>query len=589
MAFDEYLFGKVSNFLRNRKKASAEAEQRKIYLESIRPRLLVLARAITGEAIEIFPAEREGGFKGLNFFLPVSFSLLPTQDQNLSFYFFRIVYLSVQRKLFLNGYGEQEITDQEAYEKAKQCSGQVLEKMAEEYPIARELYDGFLQVLGNTSDPNQVTGTTWLYGKWMKDSLTAETPADLQNSNSDLAANRANKPTTTIQAKPAEEVKLIQVDKKQQEDYVLTHNFEKVETADEFSGVWRDFDGDDSLKDHADALDELNLKTVVRTDDVAHSVYQADFIENAGIAEVATDDTKTQFISYPEWNYAKQNYYPEHCKLFPRLQSEKDPDYYNRTISDHRSTLMMLRKLLTNVNNKKQQFRRQTQGNEFDIDAVTDLFVDVHSGKTPEEKVYLSSRKKLKDISILLLLDASLSSDSYAAGNRVIDVEKQVSILFGEMLHDFNIDFSINYFNSRTRNYTSYTTVKGFDENWDSAKYKIGAVQPNGYTRIGTALRHSASLLNARDARSKWLILISDGKPNDFDRYEGRYGISDVKQALREMHANDISYYALAIEKQARYYLPQMFGSNHYQILTTPVELLKSLARLYERIRYQTG
>ena len=32
---------------------------------------------------------------------------------------------------------------------------------------------------------------------------------------------------------------------------------------------------------------------------------------------------------------------------------------------------------IANVNNKLQQQRRQIQGSEFDIDAVTDLFVDI--------------------------------------------------------------------------------------------------------------------------------------------------------------------------------------------------------------------
>ncbi|MCB0697573.1 MAG: VWA domain-containing protein, partial [Chitinophagaceae bacterium] len=103
-----------------------------------------------------------------------------------------------------------------------------------------------------------------------------------------------------------------------------------------------------------------------------------------------------------------------------------------------------------------------------------------------------------------------------------------------------------------------------------------------------TALRHSGALLDKRNAKNKWVILISDGKPNDFDKYEGKYGINDVKQALRELKQKNINSYALAIEAQAKYYLPQMFGQNHYQILTTPVELLNSLVKLYEKLKYQS-
>jgi nitric oxide reductase NorD protein len=91
--------------------------------------------------------------------------------------------------------------------------------------------------------------------------------------------------------------------------------------------------------------------------------------------------------------------------------------------------------------------------------------------------------------------------------------------------------------------------------------------------------------LDQRSTKNKWIILISDGKPNDYDRYEGQYGVNDVKQALKELHDREIHAFALAIEAQARYYLPQMFGQNHYQILTTPQELLTAMIKLYTKIK----
>jgi nitric oxide reductase NorD protein len=304
--------------------------------------------------------------------------------------------------------------------------------------------------------------------------------------------------------------------------------------------------------------------------------------------ESAESESNGPFIHYDEWDYTKRAYKNDFCKVYPKTQLKTDVSYYKKTLNENRSTLVGLRKMLTTVNNKYQQQRRQTQGEEFDIDAITDLFIDVKSGHTPSEKIYLSKRKKEKDLSILLLLDISLSSDGYAAGNRVIDVEKQVSILFGEILNEFNIDFSIDCFYSKTRNHSSYLGLKNFDEHWDTAKYRIGAIEPSGYTRIGAALRHSGALLDKRETKNKWVILISDGKPNDYDKYEGKYGVNDVKQALRELNERQINSYALAIEAQAKYYLPQMFGQNHYQILTTPVELLQSMVKLYEKIKHQS-
>jgi nitric oxide reductase NorD protein len=167
-----------------------------------------------------------------------------------------------------------------------------------------------------------------------------------------------------------------------------------------------------------------------------------------------------------------------------------------------------------------------------------------------------------------------------------MDVEKQMVILFGEVLNEHFVDFQIDGFYSKTRNNTTYITLKSFDESWQKSKMRIGAIQPSGYTRIGPALRHATALLNKRAKRKKWIILLSDGKPNDYDRYEGKYGIEDVKQALREMGADGINNFALAIEEHAKYYLPQMFGKNHYNILSSPMEMVNSLAKLYERIEH---
>lgn len=579
---DEYLVGKLFKIIKKSKKENPEISARTIFLDTIKPKLTIISRAITGNPIEIFPADREGGFKDNNFFLPISFSELDTKEKNLSFYFYRILYLSIQQRLDLNWKNEEQ-NNIISQQKAAETSTDVLKILFEEFPNTKEVHDELVVLY---SDKPKVD-VSFLYGKWMQNQSDTTSENILHNFDDTVKAASENKLITTLKAKAVEEVKTIELDKKQQEDYVLLHNFEKVETADEFNGNWRDFDGSDELEDHQEALEELNMKFTVRVDDTAHSVYQADFIENSTLSESGQTDQKGHHITYDEWDFSKQKYKPDFCKVYPKTQIKTDAAYYKKTINKNASILLGLRKILTNVNNKMQQQKRQNQGDEFDIDAITDLYVDVHSKRTPSENIYISNRKKEKDLSILILLDVSLSSDSYANGNRVIDVEKEVSILFGEILNEFNIDFSIDSFYSKTRNYSTYVTLKDFDENWSIAKNKIGAIEPSGYTRIGAALRHAGARMDKRNTKNKWVILISDGKPNDYDKYEGKYGINDVKQALRELNEKNINSYALAIEAQAKYYLPQMFGQNHYQILTTPVELLQSLVKLYEKIKHQ--
>ncbi len=588
MALDEYLYGKIANYFKRRKKTSVEADKITVKLQDIKPRLTLFARAVTGKPIAIYTAEREGGYKNNNFFLPKHVNFLPTYEENLSFYLFRVLFLSIQKNLNFNWNDSQEHSLVESQQKAFQTAPKVLSVLFEEFPLTQQLHQDFKKYFSQLKTPKKPADYTFLYGKWMKNERDFSTEETLKNINQKAKKAIAEEIKTILKANAVEEVVTLQVDKKQQEDYVFTHNFEKVDTAEEWEGGWRDFDGDDDLNTHSNALEELNMKYTVRVDDSVHSVYEAEFVENITIQESSEIASEDYFIQYDEWDYSNQAYKNNFCKVFPKPITETNVIYYKKTLRENASTLLGLRKMLTNVNNKYRQLRRQTQGEEFDLDALVDLYTDVHSGHTPSEKIYLSKRKKEKDISILMLLDVSLSSDGYAAGNKVIDVEKQVSILFGEILNEFQVDFSIDCFHSKTRNFTTYQTIKGFDESWDKAKFKVGAIQPQGYTRIGAALRHSGALLDTRDTKNKWVILLSDGKPNDYDRYEGKYGINDVKQALRELNGRNINSYALAIEAQAKYYLPQMFGQNHYQILTSPVALLESLVKLYEKIKHQS-
>jgi Nitric oxide reductase activation protein len=186
------------------------------------------------------------------------------------------------------------------------------------------------------------------------------------------------------------------------------------------------------------------------------------------------------------------------------------------------------------------------------------------------------------------LLDQSLSTDGYVENHRIIDLEKEALIVLGDVLKDIPIYISIAGFYSITRNQIYFNLIKDFKEPWDNAFKKIGAIQPQGYTRIGAAIRHANSLLNQFSYAQKWIILLSDGKPNDYDKYEGKYGIFDIQQAIREGRKNQIHFFGIALEKEAKYYLPLMFGQNHYKILDHPNHLFETLTTLILKISHQT-
>ncbi len=583
MEADQFIFKKVIDLFKSLKKADPGVLGKTADLEVLNGRLTLIATALCGKKIEVFPAEQEGGHKDIFFYLPVSFSKLPSLEGNIRFYIFRIVFLSIQFEKEPNQVSS-DISLKESRLLIKADAGKIIEIMEKDFPSVAGFYHSIKDLFGTESKKSAKIPDYWLYGKYMNSSgEDGNRPS--RGGDSDSSGQQNLNPTTEIKSKPVEEAEVINVDKKTQQDYVMNHNFEKVDTAEEFKGVWRNFDGDDSLEKDSEALNELNLKHMVRTDDEVHSVYQADFRDLQGIAESANKEDDGRHICYDEWSYQKKQYKPDYCKVYLKTINGGNLDYAASALKENAATLNGLRRKFAQIHQKRQIVRRMPDGEAIDMDAVVDMFTDIKSGHTPSENIYISKRKKEPDISILFLVDLSLSTDSYAAGNRILDVEKQAVILFGQVLHEYGVDFAIGGFYSKTRNNCAYISVKDFDDDWNKAKRNIGAVEPKGYTRIGPALRHSKSLISNRQMQNKWVILLSDGKPNDYDKYEGRYGIADVKQALREMHEYHINSYAIAIESTAKYYLPQMFGQNHYNILSHPEMLLNSLATLYQRIQ----
>ena len=54
---------------------------------------------------------------------------------------------------------------------------------------------------------------------------------------------------------------------------------------------------------------------------------------------------------------------------------------------------------------------------------------------------------------------------------------------------------------------------------------------------------------------------------------------------MRELNQKNINSYALAIEAQAKYYLPLLFGQNHYQVLPNVSDLLQATVKLFDKIK----
>ena len=179
------------------------------------------------------------------------------------------------------------------------------------------------------------------------------------------------------------------------------------------------------------------------------------------------------------------------------------------------------------------------------------------------------------------MLDLSFSADSWVEDKRVLDVELAAACVLGEVARALGDNLQILAFASNTRNLCRTWTVKDWGDSWERGRARLGALKPQGYTRIGPAIRHGTASLVGYPARKKHLIIVTDGKPTDFDRYEGGHGIHDVAWAVREARRSEVAVHALGIDPRAASMLPTMFGPGGWRVLRHIAELPDALVNAY--------
>lgn len=421
-------------------------------------------------------------------------------------------------------------------------------------------------------------GAMWVWGGIDAPQLEAAA-----TSSSARAARRGRPADIKMRAKPR--IRRVAYNPVPLQENPLVHSFEKVHTLDEYRGGQKRVDGSDELTEHASALEELEISELVRTNETADGLLQAD-IELEVAAEEAPLEAAADVIAYDEWDERAQRYRADWCSvhLVPAAQTVDAAaarKYVSTVLASQRRNLRELSAALARIRNARTLRNRQPDGPDVDIDALIDRYAALQSGHTGPEKLYASRRRHTRDLAVMLLLDASLSTDSWVAGQRVLDVAKSALIVLGEVLWSDEVPTAIATFSSQTRKLCSFSLLKSFDEAWESAHPRIVSVEPNGYTRIGPALRHATKLLSQHPASKRLLVLISDAKPTDYDRYEGRYGMSDVRKAICEAQNEQVSVFALAIDSRAAAHLPRMFERGRYQVMAHPDGLSRALADLY--------
>jgi nitric oxide reductase NorD protein len=191
-----------------------------------------------------------------------------------------------------------------------------------------------------------------------------------------------------------------------------------------------------------------------------------------------------------------------------------------------------------------------------------------------------------RDIAVSLLVDISGSTDSWLAEQRrIIDVEKEAVLLVCEALDALGDRYAVSAFSGEGPRGVAVHPVKRFGERYGmDTRLRIAGLEHDRYTRMGAALRHATALLCREPAHHRLLLLLTDGKPNDVDLYEGRYGIEDTRQAVAEARLQGAQPFCLTVDREAPSYLPRLFGPGAYTVLRRAQTLPQALVEVVRRL-----
>ncbi len=284
---------------------------------------------------------------------------------------------------------------------------------------------------------------------------------------------------------------------------------------------------------------------------------------------------------YDEWDHTRQHRRKGWCVLRELAVPEGSSEFYSATLRKHGGLIKSLRRTFEVLRGEDRMLKRQPFGDDVDIDALVETWADAHRGLEMSERVFTHLHKDERNIAVMLMVDMSGSTKGW-----INQAEREALILLAESLETLGDRYAIYGFSGWTRKRCEAYRIKTFDESWsDAVRARVCGIEPKDYTRMGAPIRHLTRLLTAVEARTKVLITLSDGKPDDYDHlYRGQYGIEDTRQALFEARLAGIHPFCVTIDEQGADYLPHMYGAANYVVLNDVAKLPLKVSDIYRKL-----
>lgn len=287
---------------------------------------------------------------------------------------------------------------------------------------------------------------------------------------------------------------------------------------------------------------------------------------------------------YDEWCEAEDDYYRNFCRLREFRPEPAPEDESGKVVGPEVERVRRIFEALRPDEAARQKYLQE--GDAVNHEELVRFMVDRTRDPSPRATFYERQELQRRDVSVLILIDLSGSTGERVEHERVIELEEEAALVFGEGLSSLGDAFSVCGFNSNGPEDCRFYRLKDFEEPWGPlAIRRIRSVQALGSTRIGPAMRHGGYLLHQRPARRKLVLLITDGKPMDSDYSpETRHAQYDVRKACQENRRRGIVTFALSTEENTVADMDLMFPDGRYGILPDMRKLSDILPWMYLKL-----
>ena len=283
---------------------------------------------------------------------------------------------------------------------------------------------------------------------------------------------------------------------------------------------------------------------------------------------------------HKEWDYKRQRYKKNWCALRELDVNSAKSSFVDKTALKYSGLIKNLRRTFEVLRGEDKILKKQPYGDDIDIDALVETWADVKSGMEMSENIFTKMHKEERNIAVIFMVDMSGSTKGW-----INEAERESLVLLCEALETLGDRYAIYGFTGNTRKRCEIYRVKSFDDLYDDkTKARISNIAPQDYTRLGVFIRHFTEVFADVEAKTKLLITISDGKPEDYDGYRGDYGIEDTRMALMEARQEGVHPFCITIDREARDYLKHMYGKSSYVVIDEVNQLPLKVADIYRHI-----